>query len=351
MLDNIREPWKKTINPLAQFCVEKGISANTVTVIGSLGTIIFSFVAGFTRALFPCALVITFFVIFDSLDGSVAALKDGGTKFGSFLDSTLDRVADWSILTGIAVYFFYDIRESYMCVLKDAVSDFFSLLSGKSPFENSPYEMRIVWDYVGIFAAFLSIMGAFVTSYARAKGESIGLDMKKTGFCTRSDRIAICLIGMAFAGLAGSTVLAVFISVLAALTVLTAYQRIKAVYDMTDGKAKAYAKAAVKTAAVSAGNGSGNNANTANANAANSNFSSAAENYGNIAANGENGNEADIASDEAETIAIPNVNAANADSTANAENAADSSCADKTGEKSDSKSFEQTESSEQIKQE
>lgn len=45
-------------------------------------------------------------------------------------------------------------------------------------------------------------MAAFVTSYARARGESVGVEAKK-GLITRADRVAIILISMGLSGLTG----------------------------------------------------------------------------------------------------------------------------------------------------
>ena len=85
--------------------VAMGLSADAVTIIGAVGTIIAAIATGVSGWLFTGALVMTVLVIFDSLDGSVAAMTTGGTAFGAFLDSTLDRIADWAVLAGVVVYF------------------------------------------------------------------------------------------------------------------------------------------------------------------------------------------------------------------------------------------------------
>ena len=80
------------------------LSANAVTVIGSVLSILVALLTGVTGWLFWGAFMLTILVLFDSLDGSVAALSGGGTRFGAFLDSTLDRIADWATLAGIILY-------------------------------------------------------------------------------------------------------------------------------------------------------------------------------------------------------------------------------------------------------
>ncbi len=96
MLEKLRPWFKRIINPIAKGMVKIGLTANAVTVIGAVGTTIVGIATGITGWLFWGALVLTLLVIFDSLDGSVAQLTNGGTHFGAFLDSTLDRVADWA---------------------------------------------------------------------------------------------------------------------------------------------------------------------------------------------------------------------------------------------------------------
>ncbi len=205
MLERLRTPFKKLIEPIAKFLVAMGLTANMVTVIGSIGTIVVAIITGFTGWLFGGAVVLTLLVLADSLDGSVAQLTTGGTEFGAFLDSTLDRIADWSILTGVIVFFmthsdwWYDFTD-----------------------RTSP-------DYIGIVgmsAALISIMTSFVTSYARARAESVGFEVKN-GIATRADRLVIILVGMALAGLTHQGVcLAVAMVLLAVLGIITVFQRI-----------------------------------------------------------------------------------------------------------------------------
>ena len=96
MLEHLRAPFKRLIEPFAKALVSLGLTANAVTVIGAIGTIVVAFATGITGWLFAGAVVLTLLVLADSLDGSIAALTTGGTQFGAFLDSTLDRIADWA---------------------------------------------------------------------------------------------------------------------------------------------------------------------------------------------------------------------------------------------------------------
>ena len=204
MLEHLRAPFKKLIEPLAKALISIGLTANAVTVIGTIGTIVVAFVTGITGWLFAGAVVLTLLVLADSLDGSIAKLTTGGTQFGAFLDSTLDRIADWALLAGVIVFFILH-------------ADWWYDISRSSP-------DYISW--VGVGAAMVSMMTSFVTSYARAREESVGFEVKN-GIATRADRLVIILVGMAITGLTHHGLwLAIDMVLLAVLGVATVFQRV-----------------------------------------------------------------------------------------------------------------------------
>ena len=140
----------------------------------------------------------------DSLDGSIAKLTTGGTQFRAFLDSTLDRIADWALLAGVIVFFILH-------------ADWWYDISRSSP-------DYISW--VGVGAAMVSMMTSFVTSYARARAESVGFEVKN-GIATRADRLVIILVGIAITGLTHHGLwLAIDMVLLAVLGVATVFQRV-----------------------------------------------------------------------------------------------------------------------------
>ena len=204
MLEHLRAPFKKLIEPLAKALISIGLTANAVTVIGTIGTIVVAFVTGITGWLFAGAVVLTLLVLADSLDGSIAKLTTGDTQFGAFLDSTLDRIADWALLAGVIVFFILH-------------ADWWYDISRSSP-------DYISW--VGVGAAMVSMMTSFVTSYARARAESVGFEVKN-GIATRADRLVIILVGMAITGLTHHGLwLAIDMVLLAVLGVATVFQRV-----------------------------------------------------------------------------------------------------------------------------
>ncbi|WEV68281.1 CDP-alcohol phosphatidyltransferase family protein [Bifidobacterium sp. ESL0769] len=205
MLEKLRPPFKRLIAPIAKLLVAMGLTANAVTIIGAVGTILVAIATGITGWLIPGSILMAILAAFDSLDGSVAALTTGGTKFGAFLDSTLDRIADWAVLFAVVLYF---------------------LLHGGMSIASGSIDMDDVIGWVGIGASMYAMMTSFVTSYARARAESVGYEAKN-GIATRSDRLVIILVGMLLSGIFGDPRwLMAFIVILAVLGTITVFQRI-----------------------------------------------------------------------------------------------------------------------------
>lgn len=202
MLEHCRAGWKRFIRPLAQWCVNHHIGANAITVTGTVLTMVAMALAVYTNQLFVGAVVLTLLVLCDSLDGSVAALQGGGTPFGAFLDSTLDRIADWALHAGLLWYV---------------------LVHGMSG--NDVMGMD-GWALLGVIAIVVSMMASFVTSYARARCEGLGR-RNSVGIATRADRLAFILVAMALVGLGlPLAVLSCLMTVLAVMGVITVVQRI-----------------------------------------------------------------------------------------------------------------------------
>lgn len=205
MLEKLRPPFKRLIAPIAKALVALGLSANAVTIIGAVGTILAAIATGITGWLIPGSVVLAVLAAFDSLDGSVAALTTGGTKFGAFLDSTLDRIADWAVLFAVVLYF---------------------LLHGDMSIASGSISSDDIVGWVGIGASLYAMMTSFVTSYARARAESVGYEAKN-GIATRSDRLVIILVGMLLAGIFHDPRwMMAFVVILAVLGTITVFQRI-----------------------------------------------------------------------------------------------------------------------------
>ena len=218
MLESLRSGFKRTISPIAKLLVRLGISANCVTIVGTIAVVIIAFATAFTKQFVVGTIFLTIFVLADSLDGSVAAITTGGTKFGAFLDSTLDRIADWSLFSSVCICL-YEAHEKDMCT-------WISTLNGNAI------------KYVGLLSCLVALMAAFVTSYARARGQSINVDPKK-GLITRADRVSVILVAMGLVGLTNQLFWLSFAMILLAIGgIITVFQRIFEVKHGLDIKDK-----------------------------------------------------------------------------------------------------------------
>jgi CDP-diacylglycerol---glycerol-3-phosphate 3-phosphatidyltransferase len=158
MMERFRAFWTKVISPVAHLLIRLGVSADAVTLVGTLGVVAGALAFFPQGKLLTGVLVITAFVFSDLLDGLMARLTGKSSPFGAFLDSTLDRVGDGAIFAGLALYF------------------------------AGPGDSRL---YL-VLALICLVMGG-VTSYARARAESVGFQAK-VGIAERADRLVAILV-------------------------------------------------------------------------------------------------------------------------------------------------------------
>jgi CDP-diacylglycerol--glycerol-3-phosphate 3-phosphatidyltransferase/CDP-diacylglycerol--inositol 3-phosphatidyltransferase len=160
MLNRFRQFWTKVISPIATLLLKLGVSADAVTLVGTIGVCAGALIFFPRGQLWLGVVVITCFVFSDMIDGNMARMSGTSSKWGSFLDSTLDRIGDGAIYGGLVLYY-ANSREGDSTLMA-AVT---------------------LWALV---------MGA-VTSYARAKAESLGLTASG-GLAERADRLVFTLI-------------------------------------------------------------------------------------------------------------------------------------------------------------
>ena len=165
MLERFRQFWTKVWSPIGDLLLRMGVSPNTVTLVGTLGVCAGALVCFPQGWLFAGVLVITAFVFSDMIDGYMARTSGQISPFGAFLDSTLDRIGDAAIFGGLAMYYV-------------------------GPGDNE-------W-WAGLAIYCLS-MGS-VTSYARARAESLGMQAK-VGIAERADRLVLILAATGLADL------------------------------------------------------------------------------------------------------------------------------------------------------
>ena len=201
----IQRGYLRIIEPFADYFVRKRVHPNTITTIGTLcsigGGIIYA-----TGHIMTAGWVIGLTALFDVLDGTVARRTGRSTVFGAFYDSTLDRVADGAVLGGLAIFF--------------ARNHIHNLLP---PWAGTPM--------VGV--TLLGIIATFLTSYTRARAESLGIDAK-VGIMQRPERVTLLSAPQAFFGLVfNGWVLMLIVLLLSVTAWITAIQRIMFVYHAT----------------------------------------------------------------------------------------------------------------------
>src|SRR5256885_15206525 len=100
----VKDGFVRLLGPAARGLIAGGVNPNTITTLGTLLVIGSGVAFGFgTIRLGGFLLLLS--GIFDLLDGQVA--RQGGkiTTFGAFYDSTLDRVGEGAVFTGLIFYF------------------------------------------------------------------------------------------------------------------------------------------------------------------------------------------------------------------------------------------------------
>jgi CDP-diacylglycerol--glycerol-3-phosphate 3-phosphatidyltransferase len=182
-------------SPLARWLLRIGVSPDAVTIVGTLGVVAGALVFYPLGQLWWGTLFITAFIFSDVIDGIMARMEDRGGRWGNFLDSTLDRVADGALFAGLATWFFTGGADTPIAV-----------------------------------AAVVCLVLGMVVSYARAKAEALGFHAN-VGIAERAERLVSVLVVTGFTGLGlPSVVLFVTLCLLAAASLVTVVQRIVAVH-------------------------------------------------------------------------------------------------------------------------
>ena len=201
---------RRGIAPIARRLHGLGVSANAVTVVGFLVTLAGSALLALGQ---PGAglLVLLLGTLSDTLDGQIARAAGGGTRYGAFLDSTLDRLSDAALAIA-------------------------AVQLGVSMYDRS--EPALIYSTANIlfWAGLLLLVSSFLVSYIRAKAESLD-EGATVGLAPREARIAIYLIGVAAWAVTGNPQLfAAAVAVAAFLAAVTVVQRIAHMASVLDEK-------------------------------------------------------------------------------------------------------------------
>lgn len=148
------------IDTMVRWLAFGGISPNILTVIGVTINVGCGVLFGFGE-FFWAGIVLIIANLFDMLDGNVARLTGRVTKFGAFLDSSLDRLSDMVAFLGIIAFYA----------------------------SNTPQH-----SLLNVVLAGTGLIGSVMVSYTTARSESIGVK-SNVGFLQRPERMVLLIIG------------------------------------------------------------------------------------------------------------------------------------------------------------
>ena len=165
---DLRARVRDAAEPYARAIGRTGLTPNHLTLVG-FGIAILAAVAAATQAWLAAGLLVIFGGVFDLFDGALARATGQASRFGAFMDSVFDRWGESVIYLGIALG----------CLAADFGAG--ALLSGTA------------------------MASAFMVSYARAKGESLGFPsgggLANIGLAPREVRIVVLTIALVLVGL------------------------------------------------------------------------------------------------------------------------------------------------------
>jgi len=151
---------QRIIDAMVRWLAMGHINPNILTVIGVALNVGCGLLFGMGR-FFSAGIALIVANLFDMLDGQVARLSGRVTRFGGFLDSSLDRLSDMVVFVGLMVFYARD-------------TEFHSTLN--------------------VFLAGAGLMGSVMVSYASARAESL-IPKCDVGFLRRPERVVLFIIG------------------------------------------------------------------------------------------------------------------------------------------------------------
>jgi phosphatidylinositol phosphate synthase len=184
-----RALFTRIFTPTAGFLVRRGVSPDVVTLIGTLGVVVGALAFYPRHEFFWGTVVITLFVFSDLIDGTMARMTGRSSRWGAWLDSTLDRVGDAAVFGGIALWFAGDGQDLLLASL-----------------------------------ALYCLSAGAVVSYAKARAEGLGMTAN-VGVAERADRLVAILVATGLDGLGVPYVQALALWLLAVGSTVTIVQR------------------------------------------------------------------------------------------------------------------------------
>ncbi len=190
----------------ARALLRAGVSPDAVTAAGTLGVIAGALVFAFTGRFITGTVIITLCCFTDLIDGAMARARGTTSKFGAFLDSTCDRIADGAIFGATAYWL--------------AVHD----------------------RHWGAAAALVALVAGQTVSYAKARAEGLGFTAN-VGLVERAERLVGIGIGGLLTGFGVTYGVDVVCVILAVGSIYTVGQRMAVVYQQAKTAARPAAAA------------------------------------------------------------------------------------------------------------
>lgn len=180
----------KLFTPLARLFLKLGMSPDVVTIVGTVGVCVGALGFYPRHEFFWGSILVSVFALSDTIDGVMARLSGRSSRWGAYLDSTLDRVGDSAVFGGLVLWYAGD---------------------GGTP-------------YLAALALACLILGS-VVSYSKARAEGLGMTAN-VGIAERADRLVAVLIATGLVGLGVPEVLlTVVLALLALASLITVIQR------------------------------------------------------------------------------------------------------------------------------
>jgi CDP-diacylglycerol--glycerol-3-phosphate 3-phosphatidyltransferase len=178
----------RVITPVAKAALRLGITPNAVTWIGAVAVVSAALYFYPKGEFFVGTLIICIMALSDLFDGTMARISQkGSSKWGGFLDSTIDRITDSAILIGVAIF----------------------LINNDDPLSS---------------VVMVTLVTGMLVPYIRAKAESFGIECTG-GIAERTERLIISLAAIGFDGLGIPYIMAIGMWSLAVLGTYTVLQR------------------------------------------------------------------------------------------------------------------------------
>ncbi|OLB65805.1 MAG: CDP-alcohol phosphatidyltransferase [Actinobacteria bacterium 13_2_20CM_2_72_6] len=182
----------RVFDPIARALLRAHISPDAVTVAGTLGVLIGAIGFGARGQFVAGTFIVTLSTFADLVDGSMARQSGRTGKFGAFLDSTMDRVADGAVFGAVA------------------------------------YWLGTQGRHWAAAAALICLVTGQIVSYAKARAEGLGMTAN-VGVAERFERLLLVGLGGLVTGFGWKYGLDVALWLLAVLSVITIGQRIAVV--------------------------------------------------------------------------------------------------------------------------